>query len=226
MGYPLLWRNIVQHLLSAILVVLLGLPALGLPPIVQNLFRETMYGNQRARWLLGGLLVGFLAFHFLRRSRRVRFLRVLLHEHAHLMMALLLGCSPRSISAGEEAGLFQYEFGGLLPKVRAFFITIAPYWISLVLFSPLILFPILHPNGPTRGLLAVLLGVALALPLGEIHPRQTDLKRYGLIPPIMASLWLWGATFVVSIAVANSGSIRSVVRVYAAAWGEVVSWWE
>ena len=214
-----------QHLITVVLVIFLGLPALVLPAAVQDLFRETMYGNLRARWLLAGLLVGFLAFHFLRRSRRARFLRVLLHEHAHLMMALLLGCSPRSISAGEDAGLFQYEFGGPLPKVRAFFITIAPYWISLLFFSPLILFPILNPNGLTRGLLAVLLGLSLALPLGEIHPRQTDLKNYALVPPILASLWLWSATFVLSVAVANSGSIRSVGRVYGIVWKLVTGWW-
>jgi len=215
----------VQHLISAVLVLVLGLPALGMPSTVRNLYVQGMLDNDHASWLLGGLLVGMFSLHWLRRLKRVQFLQVLLHEHAHLMLALLLGSSPRSLSAGEEAGLFQYELRGPLPKVRTFFITIAPYWISPLLFSPLILFPILRPEpGWSRGLLALLLGLSLALPLGEIHQKQPDLRRYGLLPPIVAALWLWAATFVVSVAVANAGTLRAVARVYSAAWGEAVGW--
>lgn len=188
--------------------------------MVRKLFQQGMFGNDRASWLLGGLLLGMMSLHWIRRFQRVQFLRVLLHEHAHLMLALLLGSSPRALSAGEEAGLFQYELTGPLPKVRAFFITIAPYWISPLLFSPLVLFPILRPDpGWSRGLLALLLGLSLALPLGEIHQKQPDLRRYGILPPIAAALWLWAATFVLSVSVADSGTLRAVARVYSATWG-------
>ena len=214
-----------QTLVSLFLVLLLGLPALLLPSVLLDLLALAKAANFRALWLLAGLLVAILFFLIGRNGARARFLRVLLHEHAHLMMALLLGTSPNSLSANEGAGLFRYQLRGPLPAVRVFFITLAPYWISPLLFLPFLLFLTLDPGpGPVRGLLALLLGIALILPPGEIHPRQTDLKRYGLLPPILAALWLWAATVVVSLRIVHEGRLGATLEAYAAGWQRVQTW--
>ena len=122
-----------QYVFVALIVLALGLPALQLPTTLGALAADCVAREPRALWAAGGLVAGLLASLWLRRSARMRFLTTLLHELSHLAVGLLLGTSPRSLSAGEQAGLFQYELRGPVPKLRAFFITVAPYW-----FSPLL----------------------------------------------------------------------------------------
>jgi hypothetical protein len=58
----------------------------------------------------------------------------------------------------------------------------------------------------------------LALPPGEIHFHQPDLKRYGLVLPILTAGWLWAATDSVSLLVVINDSLRIVPRTYSVAW--------
>ena len=211
-----------QLFLAAVIVAAVGCPALLFSEVVERALFRSLPANP---WLGGALSAGVLTFVLAHRSSRLRFLSVLLHEHAHLLMALLLGTSPRSLNAGEAAGLFRYDLRGPLPKTRAFFITIAPYWLSPL--WPLALLLILVA-GPQRGwslaALAWFLGLALTLPLGEIHPRQPDLRRYGLLPPILAALWLWAATAVLSLTLLETGSGTSMLRLYRRSWHLAAGW--
>ena len=212
-----------QHVVTLLLVLALGVPAQQLPVLLEPLARRALGGEAQALWLTGGLVAGIVSCLGAKRSPRVRFLTVLLHEHAHLMMALLVGTSPRSLSAGEAAGLFRYDLRGPLPRVRAFFITVAPYWISPLWVAPIALALAAGPTaGLGRGALAWLLGVCLVLPLAEIHHRQPDLRRYGVVPPILASLWLWAGLAAVSLAVVSSGSLREAGRIVQGSWRVVV----
>lgn len=216
---------ILSIIFAAAFVLVVGAPALLLPETLRDLLRRSLSDHQPSAWLLFGLLMGFVANHLLRRGQRFRFLKVWMHEHAHLMMALLLGTAPSSLSAGEESGLFRYRLGGFLPTARAFLITIAPYWISPLLFSPVLLLLIFDPStNAVRFPLGILLGLALALPPGEIHPRQTDLKRYGLVLPIVAAGWLWAGTVTLSLWVVVGDSLRAAPRAYVATWELVSSW--
>ncbi|MEM7349696.1 MAG: hypothetical protein AAF657_02745 [Acidobacteriota bacterium] len=211
-----------QLLFAALIVVAVGCPALLFPTVVERSLFRSLPSNP---YLGGALIAGVLTFVLAHRSARMRFLTVLLHEHAHLMMALLLGTSPRSLNAGEAAGLFQYDLRGPLPKTRAFFITIAPYWISpLWPLALLLIFVAGSQRGWGLAALAWLLGLALTLPLGEIHPRQPDLRRYGIVPPVLAALWLWAATTVLSLGVLESGSGSSVLAAYRRSWRLLTSW--
>lgn len=209
-----------QNVLTLVLVLVLGLPALQLPWVLQGLASGPLSADApRGLWSMGGLAGGVLTCLVLRRSSRMRFLTTLLHEVAHLSMALVLGTSPRSLSAGEQAGLFQYELGGPVPKVRAFFITIAPYFVSPLLVAPVVLALLLGATEDWRsGFLAWLLGICLTLPLAEIHPRQPDLRRYGLVPPILAAVWLWGALAALTLALMASSSASASFGLYPESW--------
>ena len=210
---------ILSILFATAFVLLLGLPAIFLPFTVQGLLRESLSGHVPSAWLLFGLLMGFMVYRLLQKGPRFRFFKVWMHEHAHLLMALILGTTPSSLSAGEESGLFRYRLSGPLPTAREFLISIAPYWFSPLLFSPLILLLIIESEASVvRFPLGILLGLALAMPPGEIHPRQTDLKRYGLVLPILAACWLWAATVSLSLLVVSNDSLGMVPRTYNIAW--------
>lgn len=167
-------------------------------------------------WLAGGLGVGIVLGFALRRLPRVSFLDTLQHELSHMVVALLLGAFPRSLSAEHGVGgNVRYELRGPLRGTRAFFIGIAPYWFSPLVLMAVVLSLVLPGRpGPPLGATACLLGISLALPLAQIHLQQPDLKRHGRVPSLVAALWLWGGLFAMTLGLARSGEIDSIWSAY------------
>ncbi|MCP4655578.1 MAG: hypothetical protein GY856_09190 [bacterium] len=215
--------RILERLIVAVLIAAVGLPALELVDVGTRLVVGTLHVQGRSPWIFTGLVAGAVTFLQLRQNPRIRFLDTLQHELTHVAAALVLGASPQSVSAMRGSGLTHFELGGPARWARQFLISIAPYCVSPVLLLPVTLAWAL-PGYERIVLLLVagLFGFALVLPVAQLNLRQTDLRRYGLVPPLVAGLWVWAATFVCTIELLAAESIRAVPRAYETAWYHLV----
>jgi hypothetical protein len=217
--------GLLNCLVVTILVCLLGLPTLTLGRFSTRLTSQLLGGGSMAWWVFGGLVAGAFSFLVAKRNHRVAFLNTLQHELAHVGMAFLLGAVPRSLWAGlGSGGEIRYELRGPLRSARMFLIDVAPYWVSPFVAVPVLVALAFPPSpGPWLGALGWLLGVAVVLPLAQFHPRQTDLRKYFLIPPVGVALWLWMAVVVVALPATARGSLEPVLTTYAAGWETLVA---
>jgi len=216
-------RAILERTLVAVLIAAVGLPAVELVGVGMRLIVGMLHVQGRNPWIFTGLVAGAITFLQLRQNPRIRFLDTLQHEMTHVIAALVVGASPKSVSAMRGSGITHFELGGPARWARQFLITIAPYCISPILVLPVALAWALpgYERIPLL-LLAGLFGIALVLPVAQLSPRQPDLRRYGLVPPLVAALWIWAATLVCTIELLDAESLRAIPRAYETAWYHLV----
>lgn len=214
--------RILERLIVAVLIAAVGLPAIELIDAGSRLIVGMLHVQGRNPWIFMGLVAGAVTFLQLRQNPRIRFLDTLQHELTHVVAALVLGASPKSVSAMRGSGLTHFELGGPARWSRHFLISIAPYCVSPVLVLPVALAWVLRDyERITLLLLAGLFGFALVLPVAQLNLRQSDLRRYGLVPPLVAALWVWAATLVCTLELLGAESMRAVPRAYETAWNHL-----
>ncbi len=211
-------RSAAEVLLGACVVIFAGMPAVLAPATAGRLFSRALARHPEDLWVLGGALLGAIAYALARRTQRGRFVDTLQHELTHTMAALLLGASPTAVAAKTNEGVTSYRLSGPLAAVRSFLIGISPYWLSPIVLPPLLLAGLVRPRGAWLGVVAAFVGVGLTAPLTQIDPRQSDLRRHVVVVAIAAALWLWTATTVVSLIVLRSASWLQGARAWPAAF--------
>lgn len=207
-----------QHVVTLVVVMLAGLPALGLVGAVDRAVVAAASGTSGPSWLVGGAAAGAMAVLALRRHRRLRFALTLQHELAHAAAAVALGAAPCALQASPGAGRMQYQIDGPLRSTRMFLITVAPYWYSPLLVLPALIL-LAGPPGTAAPAAAtgVVLGAALAAPLTQLGWGQPDLRRYLWVPAVAAAVWLWAATAAVALTLALDG-LPAAVAAWADGW--------
>ncbi len=128
-------------------------------------------------------VAGGVLLHRLLR-RRFRVLPILEHELAHALVAALLMGRILEIRAAEDGGHAVHTAGG----VRATFVRLAPYLLPL---APLVVLPFRWVVRPEllpawTAVYAGAWGYEAARVLADLHPRQPDLLRGGLLPSWVA----------------------------------------
>lgn len=217
--------SLLSHLVTVAILLVAGLPTLTSVGFGARFIAQLTNLNPTTTWLGAGIVAGLATLFATRSIDKVIFLNNLQHELAHVAMALLLGALPRSLRADlVSGGEIQYQIRGPLRAPRMFLITLAPYVFSPLIVLPLLLSLATQPRpGLWLGVLGWLLGVALGLPLAQLHPRQPDLKRYAVIPPVIAALWMWSTVAVITIPVTARASLAPVPQAYAAGWAILVN---
>lgn len=122
--------------------------------------------------LLAGLLLGWWFGYTLLRGQ----ISVLIHEYKHALLALLVGNKWKKLKLKGMSGSFQYSYTQDTAEYNAF-ISLAPYFLPVITFIGLLLYPILH-HANTEGallFLAAIHGTELYLQLKDATPIQTDL---------------------------------------------------
>lgn len=209
-----------------IVVFVMGMPALLLLPTTERFTREVLGGRQEALLLLVALTVGatmHLVFH---RSKTYRFFSSYQHERAHLWFSVLMFSAPKdSFSSRESSSQYSHDgIRGPFTETRRFLISIAPHWFSPYLIIPLTFVALEPPASPPyRFTVQALIGFCLLLPLTQIGPKQTDLTKYGFLKSLAATMWLWGAQFVVMVEMMRANSVWVGGRVYENAWHTAIA---
>lgn len=214
-----------QRLLILAVVTAVGVPAAMLPRTVRALMLHVAAGRRGAVLIALGLAAGAIGYAALA-NRSSRFWRVLHHEVAHAVVALLMLARPSSLVVEGGAGHIKYDMSGPLVGVRSFFIGIAPYCISPVaLLSGVLL--LLVPDRETWFVVAMAgaTGVGLAATLLEFSPRQPDLGNRGVVFASACALWIWCASVVVLLQCLSSPApFATLANTYHLAGGEFIGW--
>jgi len=211
--------TLLEVLATLAIVLVLGAPVLCAPLLVHELVRLVVREHLRALCVLGGLVLGLSLPFGLRRTAAVRWLDTLQHELAHLCFALLLGASPKSLQVSHRGGEVAYTMSAQWLLPRKFLITIAPYvWSPLLVVPVALAFLVPSLHGVGLALTALALGCGLALPLAQVHPRQTDLKRYGFWPAVAGARWLWSAQATGRVLLLLHGSLGWLPGGIASGW--------
>lgn len=210
---------------GTLLVAAAGLPALLLLDRLELLALGVVNGHPRPVATAAGLALALLLFAVSSQLPGFRFASTLQHELSHLVAAVALGARPRRLEASAAGGgRTEIELGGPLPRLRGFLVAIAPYWFSPLLGTALSVAVSVSPNAWGRFGGAVVLGWALWAPLAQTSLDQPDLRRYGVVTPLVASLWLWAAAATCGLAVLSSGRFATVTSVYRSGWATFVGW--
>jgi hypothetical protein len=203
------------------MVALLGMPALMAPTVWSRLASSALRGGEHSVSILVGFLIGGVGYVAIRRFPVITFLDCLQHELSHLGVALALGCSPSELSIRGDGGNVGYTMAGYLGRTRAFLISIAPYWLSPMLILPLGLTFIPSASVFMPAFISAIFGASLAAAVVQIDRRQPDLRKHGVVLPIIAALWLWTGLGAIECSIMMSGTVRVVPTMYRQSWNAI-----
>ena len=135
-----------------------------------------------------GFVVG--AFLWLVLSRKLAFFATFEHELTHLIFTILMFQRPRSFYASERKGHVASDSGNFLDGL-------APYFFPTFSYVLLAIYPILRSSAQTvfYPLLGFLTGFHLVSNIMEFEPRQSDIRKTGLVFSFLFCTFAGAVTF-------------------------------
>lgn len=141
------------------------------------LILASYYPQDKTKWSL--FLACALGTTTIISTSQIYKLRILIHEIKHAILVMLTGNKLQTIEVGEREGLVTYLMH-FDKKHFAPLITLAPYFLP-VISLPILVAAIYYENDYPL-FFSSLLGVGFAADLSfgvqDLHPAQTDLKRF------------------------------------------------
>jgi hypothetical protein len=202
------------------IVVAIAFAALGAPVSWRLMVRLLEHDRMSAMHIVLGCAGGAAAGVLGRWVPGLRFLDTLCHELSHATWAFLVGGSVDSLHASaNDGGHTRSVLPRSFQSLRAFLVTIAPYWFCPLI--PLVVVWLLAVE-PLRGdaLLAsaAAFGFLIVQPLLQWGVGQSDLRAYRFIAPIAVAGCLLTGVFTLGLGALAAGGSRGFQAVYVASF--------
>lgn len=162
------------------IISIIGTPAYGMT--VFSLCRSHPFAVAEFRAAFIGFIIGAGVWLIL--GRKLGFFSVFEHELTHLVFSLLMFQKPSSFYASEKRGHVSCDRGNFVDGL-------APYFFPTFSYLLLSLYPVLKPAAhsfffPFLGFLS---GYHIVSNVGEFRPRESDIRRYGILFSFVFSLF-------------------------------------
>jgi hypothetical protein len=203
----------------AALFALAGVPALLGPALLADVARAAIRGVDASVVVLAAIVVALIGHVLGRRFAAYKFLEVLHHESAHLVVSLLMLAPPSRLHTTPSAGYTDYQVRGPFAHARGFLIASAPYWFSPLVLAAAVLVWVVEPYEALGKLGIALLGMwGLLLMVSKLGVDNSDIKRFGNAWPLLACSWVWAAEAVLVVRMFEHWSLEVLVQTYQRAW--------